>query len=77
MRILDKIEKAIRREEKRRYEIVKADYMRAYLLRERYSNGVTIPAFILVEQRMKNIMVNNELHIHYRRIIEQKKRIAA
>ena len=77
MRILEKIERAIKREQSRRYRIVKADFMRAYQLRERYSKGVTIPAFILVEQRMKNIMKNDELDIHYRRIITQNRRMAA
>ena len=77
MRILEKIERAIKREQNRRYRIVKADFMRAYQMREKYSKGVTIPAFILVEQRMKNIMANNELDIHYRRIIAQNRRMAA
>jgi hypothetical protein len=73
MRILETIKKVVEKEQKRRYEVVKADYLRIYQMRERFSKGVNIPAFMLVEQKMKNIVANDELDIHYKRIMELKK----
>lgn len=77
MRILETIKKAIRKEQKRRFEIVKAEYLKIYQMQERYSYGVSIPAFMVVEQKMKSIMTNNELDIHYKRIMAQNKKLAA
>ena len=74
MKILETIKKAIRAEQARKFEVVKAEYLRIYKMRERYSYGVNIPSFILVEQKMNSIMANNELDAQYKRIMEQNRR---
>ena len=73
MRILQRIRKVARAEQKRKYEAVKADYLRIYQFRESYAQGVTIPAFILAEQKMKSIMANNQLETEYRKIVNRRK----
>lgn len=77
MRIIQRIRKVIVAEQKRKYEIVKAEYLKTYQLKERYSQGIKIPAFMLTEQKMKKIMANNELDIEYKKISNIKRKIAA
>lgn len=73
MRILQQIRKVMIAEQKRKYEAVKADYLKLYQFREKYSEGVNIPAFMLAEQKMKSIMANNELENEYRKIANRRK----
>ena len=77
MRILNRIKKTIKARQKRKYEIVKAEYLKTYQLKEKYSKGIKIPVFILTEQKMKNIIANNELDAEYKKISNKKRKIAA
>ena len=76
MSILNKIRMYKRRQFQRKYRLVRSEWLKFFETREKHLGGVHIPAFILANEQMAHIMINNELDSYYKRIMNYKKLMA-
>lgn len=74
---INKIKQNIKKEQTRRYYVVRGEWIKFFETRQQHLGTVELPAYVLADQQMAIIKATNQVNFYYKKIMSYRKKMIA